>query len=746
MPRFRDIALRVWTKLPGRSPLLCPPITDDLLLAWKVELNASAVTRYKIRTLEAPVLTNDLATLSRPHIDEYQLLRQPDMASLEFDPFCPSCHIIGKHFAQRPNGQRTLPQTDKEGWIKYEPKRKRIPLPRPKSDFLWDTILLLLQPPLDLALSRIVDLPHKLYPFQIPGIKFLAETRPGALLGDDMGLGKTIQAIVALRLLFQTGTIRRALVICPRSILPQWEKELEKWAPLLRVATVYGPAYERRGYWHGESHIYLTTYGTMRQDIDEIVKCFRDDPGSRFDVVVLDEISTIKNPSSKQSQAAKALPKRRGWGLSGTPLENRPDDVIAEFGFLHPKLFAGATNPSPREVRDRIQPYFMRRRKQEVLKDLLPITYTERWMELTREQRDAYDSAYETGVVDLKEKREQVTVTHVLALLTKLKQICNVDPRTRTSAKIEWLHENLEQMTQDNDKMLIFSQWLGSGVDEIYEHLPKHQTLKYIGKMSTSQREAAKGQFSEDPEKKTLLLTYGAGKHGLNLQAANYVVLFDHWWNPATAQQAVDRTHRIGQTNKVFVYDLWVENTIEERIYQILERKRQLFGEVIDSLAVRGVSSTGLSEEELFGLFDLTPPRREREKKEPAVDDLLRLSPGRFEELTAEIYRKRGYNARVTPSTRDEGIDVVAYKEDALNPECIAIQCKNHAAPVGRPDAQKLLGAATDPKYSQAILVATAGFTEDCREFARKQGRLKLVDGDYICSLISDLGMALSPD
>jgi len=640
-----------------------------------------------------------------------------------------------------------LPRISREGRIRYEPKRTEERSPVPVAEFLWEAILVVLQPPLDLNLSKIVDLPHELYDFQRPGIKFLAETRPGALLGDDMGLGKTVQAIVALRVLFQAGRIRRALVVCPRSILRQWERHFAEWASLLRLSIVDGDPYVRRGRWgwagRTDAHVYLTTYGMMRQDIELLGRRGQDDSEFRFDVVILDEISNVKNPSTRQSQAAKALPKRVGWGLSGTPLENRPGDVVAEFDFLHPELFAGATDLSNSQVRDRIAPYFMRRRKSEVLKDLPALTHTEHWLELTSQQQDAYEKAYETGVVDLREKGEQVTVTHIFALLTKLKQICNVDPRTRKSGKLKWLQENLEQMASDNDKVLIFSQWLESGVDEIYQHLPEERTLRYVGEMSSAKREAVVERFGSDPEKNVLLLTYGSGGHGLNLQAANYVVLFDHWWNPATEKQAVDRTHRIGQTKPVFVYALWVKNTVEEKIYQILEDKQQLFAEVIDSLAVRGADRTGLSEKELFGLFDLTPPRSEREKKKPTVEHLLALSPDQFEELLARIYRQTGYEVRVTPATRDQGIDVIAYKQDALNPECIAIQCKNHKAPVGRPDAQKLLGAATDPKYSQAILVATAGFTHDCEEFARKQGRLKLVGGQHLCERMQDLEMSL---
>jgi len=750
MLHVRDAALRFWTRLPHVHPLGPCVITEDLLLVWHAKLAAPLsarqykirtlkppsltgdllagplpVTQYKVRTLKPPSLTDDLAAFPFPTTAERQLLGKPLIANVEFDVFCPSCNIVGKHFVRPVTAQSQFPIVRKAQRRQADSEASRPKTPVLNSDLLWDTILLVLEPPLDLNLPKIVDLPHDLYHFQRAGIKFLAETKPGALLGDDMGLGKTVQAIVALRLLFQAGQIKRALIVCPRSVLRQWEGHLKEWAPLLRVSTVDGDPYVRRGRWgwagRTDAHVYLTTYGIMRQDIEVLRRRSQGAPEFRFDVVILDEITNIKNPTTKQSQAAKNLPKKFGWGLSGTPLENRPEDVVAEFAFLYPRLFAGQPILSPKDVRDKIKPYFLRRRKEEVLRDLPPKIQTEHWIKLTSKQQAAYERAYETGVVDLKEKGRQVTITHILALLQRLKQICNVDPRSRESAKIEWLVKNFDQMISNTDKVLIFSQWLESGVEEIYEQLPeeyKHKALKYTGQVTgSSRRQAIIDEFSGDPEKKILLLTYGTGQHGLNLQAANYVVLFDHWWNPATEQQAVDRTHRIGQSKGVFVYDLWVEDTIEERIYEILQHKRQLYGEVIDSLAVRGVDGTGLSEEELFGLFDLTPARSEREKKKPTVEHLLALSPDQFEELLAEIYRRKGYTARVTPNTRDEGIDVIAYKQDAPNWEYIAIQCKNHRAPVGVGDARNLLGAVTDPKYSQAILVATAGFTQDCEEF-----------------------------
>ena len=477
---------------------------------------------------------------------------------------------------------------------------------------------MLLQPPLNLELPRMVNLPSPLYPFQIEGIDFLTRTRPGALLADDMGLGKTVQTIVALRLLFQSGAIDRALVVCRLSNLRQWEYECQRWAPLLRVSVCYGNSFEsRERRWKHPAHIYLTTYDTVRADIHAVSAMDKLGHRNDYGVVVLDEISAIKNIAAKRSRAVRSLKRGVAWGLSGTPIENRVEDLYSIFYFLHPTLYGTRPYLSNSQVRERLRPYMLRRRKQDVLDQLPPKVCHDVWIDLTPAQRTAYDIAFHQGVVELREGQElhKVTVQHVLALLGRLKQICNIDPRTRSSAKLDWLDENIEDMTDGDDKLLVFSQYKGSGVAEITARAMKNSGLgpagveTYTGDLSQSQRQTVLDRFANEPAKKALVLTYGAGAMGLNLQSANYVLLFDHWWNPAIMGQAEDRAHRIGQCKTVMSYRLWVADTVEERIYRILEAKRQLYDEVIDSLAEEGIGGTGLTEKELFSIFGLDPPR-----------------------------------------------------------------------------------------------------------------------------------------
>jgi|LSQX01.3.fsa_nt_gb HJR/Mrr/RecB family endonuclease len=712
--------------------------------------------RYRVSLLQQPSPSNNLVTLQQPSFSSiFKPFITSPVQNIAF-AFLSVVRIVGKRFAPKDRGQSQLAEGSetKSSRIKYMGRSRK---PRPEmvntEDHLWDTIYIVLQPPLDLNLPTTIDLPEPLYPFQIEGVCFLTKTHPGALLADDMGLGKTVQTIVALRCLFQSAEIERALVVCRLSNLRHWEAEFKKWAPLLRLSVCYGLFETREQQWQMPAHVYLTTYDVIREDIEVINSLDGLGYKSSFDVITLDEISNIKNASAKRSQAIKKLTKRQGWGLSGTPVENSLNDLFSIFGFLNPDLFRNVSIEAEDDIKNKLKNYMLRRRKADVLQDLPPKICHDVWVDLTPTQRRAYEQAYTTGVVELRRGMElqKVTTQHILSLLTRLKQICNIEPRTHDSGKLEWLEDNLEEMTVDG-KFLIFSQYKDEGIYAIYHHLTQQerrenqllrdeQVLMYSGDLSQTQRATAESQFNADPESKALLLTFGAGAHGLNLQAANYVVLFDHWWNPAVMQQAEDRAHRLGQKRRVIVYRLWIKDTVEERIYEILQRKRDLYDHVIDSLAVKGVGDSGLTERELFSLFDLEPPHRDRQNGHKwTVEDLLSLEPRDFEDLTARLWEAMDFETHTTPGSADEGIDVIAIKDDPDNPQRIAIQCKRHRNPVGRPDAQRLIGAISgDPRYNEAILIGVSGFTQQCREYGRHQGQLRLLDGQRLCDMLNDI-------
>ncbi len=488
---------------------------------------------------------------------------------------------------------------------------------------VFDLLLPYLQPPLEILLTypeRVVRVFNGLrpYQYQVKGAQFLAE-RTGALLGDEMGLGKTMQAILALQMLFTRGKVRRALVLCRRTLLSVWESEFAKWAPDIYVLKVRGTREERERLWNTPAPVYLTTYETLREDIKRIPSL-----RTKFDIVILDEVQEIKNPEAKKSRAVRSIQAKYRWGLSGTPLENRVDDVVSIFRYLEPRAFPPLPARdmwyvSPLAVRERIRPYILRRRARDVLKELPEKVVNEVWLELTKEQRATYDKMYHQARRAL--SMPGVTRMHVFQWITELKKICNIDPHTEKSCKVNYLEEQLDNIVTSGEKALVFSHFPNETLRRILPKLSRFEPAIFDGSLSERQRKALIDAFQTQPSPKVLLMSVQTGGVGITLTRANHVFHFDHWWNPAVARQAEGRAHRIGQTRTVFVYDIYTRDTIEERVYHLLKEKEALFQEVIDDLSVPGVQRA-ISDEELFALFDLEVPKhlrrpRSRPREEP---------------------------------------------------------------------------------------------------------------------------------
>ncbi|MFC1872595.1 DEAD/DEAH box helicase [Chloroflexota bacterium] len=476
----------------------------------------------------------------------------------------------------------------------------------PKGLSLFDMLLPILMPPANTEFSDDLLFPAELFPYQRAGVKWLFEN-DNALLGDDMGLGKTVQAITAFRALLRRSQALQALVICPKSLLPNWMRELEKWAPELVAIRIHGDQLTRKIGWRAfkrKCHVIVTTYETVRQDIDFIANGF-------FDVVIVDEIQRLKNSGTTTARAMRKLNSPKKWGLSGTPLENRIEDVISIFNFIRPGLFSTSEIPglTNREISTRIRPYILRRRKEEALPDLKKMFIDTKYLELTADQRDTYDKVEQLRISQIK-SNQNASITHVLALIQELKQICNFDPTTNQSSKMEFVEEYLEEACSEDDKVIIVSQYVKT-LGVIQGKIGGYQSLLYSGALSLNQRSTMEKQFNEDDNCKVMLLSLKAGGLGLNLSRANYLLHFDRWWNPAIEEQASARIHRIGQMKQVFISRLICEDTIEEKIETILEQKRILFNQVVNELADINLEKV-LSEEELFGLFGLKPPQRKK--------------------------------------------------------------------------------------------------------------------------------------
>jgi SNF2 family DNA or RNA helicase len=402
-----------------------------------------------------------------------------------------------------------------------------------------------------------------------------------------------------VRLLAHSGQVRRALLVCPKPLVTNWQREFARWAPELPVVLIEGDQATRSWLWQQPGAVVrIANYELLTRDRELVVEAQR-----RFDLVLLDEAQRIKNRGTTTSQIVRAIPRRRSWVLTGTPIENSPEDLVGIFEFLAP----GYLSPEmkPRRMGRLAADYVLRRTKDQVLTELPPKLFRDAEVELSAEQRQSYRLAEEEGVLRLTELGQSVTIQHIFELILRLKQICNFDPATGESGKLERLEADLEEVAASGRKALVFSQWV-STLRLLSQRLARFGVAEYHGQVPSSRRDAVIEEFRANPRRHVLLISYGAGGVGLNLQFAGYVFLFDRWWNPAVEDQAINRAHRIGVTEPVTVTRFLALETIEQRINQVLEEKRELFHTVFSDAAPR--MNLGLTQQEIFGLFKLRCP------------------------------------------------------------------------------------------------------------------------------------------
>lgn len=479
-------------------------------------------------------------------------------------------------------------------------KRTRL---KPPSDALSleDRLFYILQPPLETTLAgQELIMPFEPFPHQYEGIGWLFSQKH-ALLADEMGLGKTMQTITAVRLLLRSGQVRRVLFVCPKPLIPNWQREFRTWAEELPIVTVEGNTERRRMIWSMPGvPILMTNYELLSRDFSEM----HEEDRPKFDLVVLDEAQRIKNRDSKTAEVARDITRKRSWALTGTPIENRPEEMASLFEFM--EVVPPRATPDLKQLSRLADVYVLRRVKELVMKDMPPRLDRDEFLEMTPAQNAAYRIAEKEGVVQLNEMGDQISVANVFELVLRLKQITNFDPLTGESAKLDRLVADMEEIASSGGKAILFSQWT-KVLDWMKPALEPFGPLIYHGGVPTKKREPILKQFKEDPTKHILLMSYGTGAVGLNLQFAGYVFLFDRWWNPAVEDQAINRAHRIGQKNTVIVTRFISKDTIEERIDAVLRHKREIFESVLGPGDKTNVSLS-LDAAEIFGLFDLKAP------------------------------------------------------------------------------------------------------------------------------------------
>ncbi|APR80896.1 Hypothetical protein A7982_06243 [Minicystis rosea] len=423
------------------------------------------------------------------------------------------------------------------------------------------------------------DLNAELRPYQRQGaswLAFLREAGLGAVLADDMGLGKTLQTLCALR--------GRTLVVCPRSVVHNWAAEMARFRPSMRASIYHGP----RRVIDAEADVTLTTYAILRLDAEALAK-------ESWDTVVLDEAQAIKNPDSQVARAAYGLDAAFRVALSGTPVENRLDELWSQLHFTNRGLLGGRSAFDERyakpiaagvpdaaeKLRRKIRPFVLRRLKKEVAPELPPRVEAVLYCELEDQERAVYDTVRAATQKEIvAQLAKGASVLAALEALLRLRQAaCHAalvpGQFATTSAKVERLVEALEDVAADGHKALVFSQWT-SLLDLVEPHLQRANIgfLRLDG--STRDRAAVVSAFQGDGGPPVMLISLKAGGTGLNLTAADHVFLMDPWWNPAVEDQAADRAHRIGQDKPVMVYRLVSKDTVEEGILALQDKKRAL--------------------------------------------------------------------------------------------------------------------------------------------------------------------------
>ena len=441
-----------------------------------------------------------------------------------------------------------------------------------------------------------------LRPYQVSGfqwLNYLHDVQWGGILADDMGLGKTIQTLSFLQYLKEKNGKLLALVVCPTTLLFNWQNELKKFTPSLTFQLHHGGTRTKNQLFKDPVEVIITTYGTLRSDI----KMFSE---VKFDYVILDESQAIKNPSSKVTKAACLLQATNKLCLSGTPLQNNTFDIYAQMNFLNPGMLGTVEyfkhnfsmpidkfdeKEQKEHLRKFVFPFILRRTKEQVAKDLPEKQEMVLYCEMGTAQRkiyEAYRNDYRDKLIGMvEEKGIQKSQLSILQGLMKLRQICDSpaiikdENYPNESVKLNELTREIAENIGDH-KALVFSQFLGM-LALIKEQLTKLGIdYEYFDGGSTIQeREKAIERFQNDANCRVFLISLKAGGVGLNLTAADYVYIVDPWWNPAVEQQAIDRTHRIGQTKNIFAYRMICNDTVEDKILKLQDRKRSLAKELI---------------------------------------------------------------------------------------------------------------------------------------------------------------------
>lgn len=437
-------------------------------------------------------------------------------------------------------------------------------------------------------------------------LKYLTDNNLGACLADDMGLGKTLQAIVLISKIHEEKK-KKSMVIMPKSLIYNWENEIKRFSPKLKVGVYYGINRDFSSL--KKADVILTTYGTIRNDIENLLE-------QKFDLLVLDESQNIKNINSQTTKAVLLLNAKKRVALSGTPIENNLLELYSLFRFLNPEMFGSVqefTNDyivpiqkysdtsTIEELRKKIYPFLLRRVKKEVLADLPDKIEKLVYVDMNDEHRRFYEERrkyYYSLLEKNTSSQGNFDKFFVLQAINELRHIVSspeLESKKIVSSKKEVLIENVIEAIENNHKVLVFVNYLSS-IESICDSL-KENKIKYL-KMTgqTKDRQNLVDKFQNDSRYKVFVMTLKTGGVGLNLVSADTIFIYDPWWNTTVENQAIDRAYRLGQDKTVFAYKMIMRNTIEEKILKLQEMKNKLLDDLIseDNLSTKNLSKSDI--------------------------------------------------------------------------------------------------------------------------------------------------------
>ncbi len=604
------------------------------------------LTRYKVR-LSQPVIVAEVESDEKEKWFNLDLSVQYDDQRVPIDKIW-KAWTQGKRYVQLKDGSYTsLP----ESWLKRlghklralgfdpeKPPQKQFKqfeapvldkiledLPEAHTDSFWNSLKQKIHDFTEIqALKVPKGLNATLRPYQLQGVSylnFLREYGFGGILADEMGLGKTVQTLTFILHMVERGHKAPNLIVVPTSVLPNWEREAEKFTPALKRLTVYGAKREGMFKKIADSNLVITTYALLRRDLDELLNY-------EFQSIILDEAQNIKNPNTITARSVRRLRGKMRLCLSGTPIENNLFELWSLFEFLMPG-FLGSQNSFQRGIvkpikdgdeetldylRGRVKPFILRRTKGEVAKDLPPKIENVHYCALIEEQAELYAALAkklrDQVLRDVDEKGLAKSQMSILDALLKLRQICchprllKLDmPGVNTnlpSGKFDTFKDLVTDVIEEGHKVLVFSQFVQM-LHIIRSWLQITETpFAYLDGASKDRFEQV-DRFNNTPEIPIFLISLKAGGTGINLTSADYVIHYDPWWNPAVESQATDRTHRIGQLRQVFSYKLICTNTVEEKILKLQEMKKG----IADAIIPGGDAWKSLTRNDLEMLFEV---------------------------------------------------------------------------------------------------------------------------------------------